>query len=112
MPLWQRFPLDDSKSCLEARRGRGQVVPIKDYTGRFHPKGIPLSFSGWRYIKGLRFHELKCRKGKGKLSFRYSKSLFKISLLDPSHERGTILCGRYMKVLPLLSSVVNLTIIP
>ena len=30
--------------------GGGGTLPIVDYTGRLHPKGVP--FSGWRYIKG------------------------------------------------------------
>ena len=42
------------------------VLPIMDYTGRLRPKGVP--FSGWRYIKGYGFHELKHRKGLGKLT--------------------------------------------
>ena len=28
-------------------------------------------FSGWQYIKGCQFHELKNRKGKGKLHKNY-----------------------------------------
>ena len=49
--------------------GWGGVFPIMDYTGRLRPKGVP--FSGGRYIKGWRFHELKYRKRLGKLKFRY-----------------------------------------
>jgi len=30
--------------------GGGGVLPIKAYTGRLRPKGVP--FSGFRYIKG------------------------------------------------------------
>ena len=57
------------KKELEAGGGGGGVLPIMDYTGRLRPKGVP--FSGLRYIKGEVFHELKCRKGLGKLAFRY-----------------------------------------
>ena len=39
-----------------ANYARG-AVPIMDYTGRLRPKGVP--FSGWRYIKGLGFHEYR-----------------------------------------------------
>ena len=46
-----------------------QYICFCFYTGRLRPKGVP--FSGWRYIKGELFHELKYRKGLGKLSFRY-----------------------------------------
>ena len=49
--------------------GGGGALPIMDYTGRLRLKGVP--FSGWRYIKGKGFHELKYRKGLGKLTFRY-----------------------------------------
>ena len=35
------------------------IIPIMDYTGRFHRKDVP--FSGWRYKKGKGFHELKYR---------------------------------------------------
>ena len=54
--------------------GRG-VLPIMDYMGRLHPKGVP--FSGWRYLKGYGLHELKYRKGLGKLTFRHQKGLSK-----------------------------------
>ena len=54
-------------SVLKEARGEG-VLPIMDYTGSLRPKGVP--FSGWRYIKGKGFHELKYRKGLGKLTFR------------------------------------------
>ena len=53
-----------------------------DYMGRLRPKGV--LFSGWRYITvgrgggGGGFDELKYRKGKGILAFRYSKKPFKI----------------------------------
>ena len=33
------------------------------------PERVP--FSGWGYIKGSGFHELKYRKGLGKLTFRF-----------------------------------------
>jgi len=37
------------------------ALPIMAYTWRLRPKGVP--FSGFRYIKGLGFHELKYMKG-------------------------------------------------
>ena len=42
-------------------------------------KGL-LPLSGWRYIKEQGFHELKYRKGKGKLSCSFIKESLKISL--------------------------------
>jgi len=39
----------------------GGVLPIMAYMGRLCPKGLP--FSGFRYIKGKGFHELKYVKG-------------------------------------------------
>ena len=45
----------------------GGALPIMDYTGRLRPKGVP--FSGWRNIKRQGFHELRYRKGRGKLTF-------------------------------------------
>ena len=51
-----------------------------DYTGRLHPKEVP--FSGWRYIKGQGFDKLKYREEWGKLSFRYLKGPFKISVRE------------------------------
>ena len=39
----------------------GGVLPIMAYTGRLRPKGVP--FSGFRYIKGWGFHELRYIKG-------------------------------------------------
>ena len=44
------------------------ALPIMPYV-RLRSKGVP--FSGWRYIKGSGFQELKYRKGLGKLIFRY-----------------------------------------
>ena len=37
--------------------GGGQVLPVKSYTGRCGPKGVP--FLGFRYIKGLGFYKVK-----------------------------------------------------
>ena len=39
------------------------ALPTMEYTGKLCPKGVP--FSGWRYIIGQEFHELKYRKGVG-----------------------------------------------
>ena len=51
----------ERKSCVDWP----VALPIMDYTGRLRPKGVP--FSGWRYMKGKGFQEMKYRKGLGKL---------------------------------------------
>ena len=44
------------------------VLPIMDYMGRLHVKGVG-TFFRWEVYIGVRgFHELKCRKGVRKLS--------------------------------------------
>ena len=37
-----------------ARGAGGGILPMMAYTGRLRPAGV--SFSGLRYMKGLRFH--------------------------------------------------------
>ena len=66
--------------------GEGEVLPLMDYIGRLRPKGV--SFSGWRYIKGWRFCELKYRKGL-ETDIWVLKGTFKISQTDTSkHFKG------------------------
>ena len=49
------------KIRVPAYPGPGGVLPIMAYTGRLRPKGVP--FSGFSYIKGWGFLELKYMKG-------------------------------------------------
>ena len=49
--------VDQIQRRLESRG----VLPKMAYTERLHPKGVP--FSGFKYMRGLRFHLLKYMKG-------------------------------------------------
>ena len=69
------------QSRLESRG----VLPKMAYTERLHPKGVP--FSGFKYMRGLRFHLLKYMKGLGKLPFRLVKKAHK-GLTDALHPCG------------------------
>ena len=68
-----------------------------DYTGRVSPKGI--SFLSRRYMNGLGFHELKYRKGKGKLPFSYLEERSKYLEQTKRKEMQFFYCG-YVKGVP------------
>ena len=50
----------------------GEVLTIMAYTGRLRPKEVP--FSGFRYMKGQGFYQLKYIKGQGNLFSSFLKS--------------------------------------
>ena len=69
------------------------VPPIKAYTGRPSPKGVP--FSGFRKMKEHGFYLLKYMKGAGNLSFR--------SIRGPTGLRDIFYeCGKSRENLPVL----------
>ena len=47
--LVQQWPTE-WEACRLQGEGGGEVLPIKAYTGRLRPKGMP--FSGFRYMTG------------------------------------------------------------
>ena len=69
--LFNLFELDILLIKIQSRLEYRGVLPKMAYTERLHPNGI--QFSGFKQMRGLVFHLLKCMKGKGKLSFRLVK---------------------------------------